>query len=238
MSTVDETNVTAAHPGRRAGTALAAAAAAALSFSGCMLFGSEPDVTPEGQAAYACALAENALEDRSDVTDWDPSLGEGADNAVSQALAAGSLVGGAAGYELSDHPELSEAGAEVFSAFSRLELETLAESLDDMLTACGDVDASGSADVSVDGQAEYACALADYVVEEHGPSENWGGLEEEPAYHLVSSVSALFGGLNSSELPGSEDQAEAASTVITGVQMNDIETIDDGLATVLENCEG
>ncbi len=236
MRTAVENEVTAPHPGRRVAAVLAAGAAAVLGLSGCMFFGSEPDVTPEGQAAYACSLAESAIEGSGDVTDWDAPVGENADNAASQALAAGSLVGGSAGYALPDHPELSEAGREIFSAFHRFDLEALADSLEDMVAACDGVDASGSQDVSVDGQAEYGCALADYVVDEHGPSDTWGSLGEEPAFHLVSSVGALFGGLNASALPGSGEQREGASAVIEGLQRFDTEAIDDGLQDVVENC--
>ena len=196
-----------------------------------------PDVSPEGQISFACALASHVSEERGDVAEWGSFIGEDANPGVSELAAAASLVGAVAGYTLPDHPELSESGTLVIQGIMRVDEAAIADGLDQMISACDGADTGGQADVSQEGQGAYACALAEYVIAEHGESSTWGTLGEEPAWHLAGSVGALFGGANAYVLPEYESQAESGNNLVSGVGRLDGETIDAELAAVVAECD-
>lgn len=48
-------------------------------------------------------------------------------------------------------------------------------------------------DVSADGQISYACALAEKVRAGHQTTDDWGPLDQEPAYNELNAIPALLG---------------------------------------------
>lgn len=223
-------------PNIRRGLLPATVAAVTMAVSGCSFFGfGGPDVSAEGQVAYACELAANAHENY-DFTDMEEYIGENADPGISEAAAAASLVGAVSGYALPEHLELSEAGADIFRGINTVDLEMIETAVGDMAVHCEDA-SSVSPDISADGQAAYSCALAGHVREEHGPSETWGGIGEEPAWHQAGAVAALFGGANASSLVGHEEHAEDSQELILGVSQLNPERIDESLESIVEACD-
>lgn len=208
-----------------------------MAASGCSLFGGgQQDVSAEGQIVYACELA-TTLSENTDFTTIESFIGEDADPAMSEAASTASLVGATAAYTLSDYPDLSEAGREVFSGISRLDLELIDSAIGDMAAECEDVPSCGSPDITPDGQAAYACALASEILEEQSPAETWGPLGEESAWHQVASVGILFGGANASFLEGHEGQAAAGQDLLAGVMQFKVDSIEESLEAIAEDCD-
>lgn len=208
--------------------------------SGCVFLpgaGGSPDVSPEGQIHFACELVAHVGEERDDAAEWESFVGEDADPIVSELAAAASLVGAVGGYTLPDHPELSESGVVVIRGIMSIDGAAIEDGLDQMISACEGADTDGQVDVSQEGQGAYACALAEYVTEEHGEPHTWGSIGEEPAWHMAGSVGALFGGANGYVLPGYESQAESGLNLVTGVGRLDSGAIASGLASVVAACD-
>lgn len=53
--------------------------------------------------------------------------------------------------------------------------------------------ATSAPDVSENGQIAYACALAEKVRESHQTEDDWGPVDEDPAYGQASVIPALLG---------------------------------------------
>ncbi|WP_293698793.1 hypothetical protein [uncultured Agrococcus sp.] len=208
--------------------------------SGCVFLpgtADSPDVSPEGQVHFACALVAHVSEERGDVGGWVSFVGEDADPGASELAAAASLVGAVGGYTLPDYPELSESGVVVIQGIMTIDGAAIEDGLNQMISACEGVDTDGQADVSQGGQGAYACALAEYVMEEHGEPHTWGSIGQEPAWHMVGSVGALFGGANGYVLPGYESQAESGLNLVTAVGRLDSGTIVAELGSVVAECD-
>lgn len=219
------------------GTAVGVSALVGISGCASLPGGSaSSDVSPEGQVRYACALVTHVSEEHGEFSEWDAFIGEEANPGVSELAAAASLVGAIAGYALADHPELSEGGVDVFQGITRVDGAAVTSGLDQMIAECKEIDTGAAVDASHTGQGAYACALAEYVIDEHGEARTWGSIGEEPAWHMVGSVGALFGGVNAYVLPEHEAQAEAARTLITAVTRLDGARIDAELASIVAEC--
>ncbi len=205
-----------------------------LSSPGCSA--SEPDVTHDGQIAYACALAAHVAEQDPDMASW-TMIGDDAEPMMREILAMGSLAGGSAAFELDEHAELSDAGKAIFQGVSRVNPEAMQAGLDDFTAGCDSLSVSAEGDVSDEGQIRYGCDLAAHVVEEHGSAESWGGLGQERAWHEALSVGAFFGGPVGQTLPDYPDLSTAAKDLYTGVSALNTEALDGGLDAVVEHCE-
>lgn len=197
----------------------------------------EPDVSLEGQVRYACALATNAEEAHGDPMEWDIAIGEDANPGWSQVASASSLLGGTTGFELAEYPQLSEAATGVVRAVSTIDIEQLSSSLGDIVTECENVPDGPDSDVSREGQTAYACALAGYIIEEHGDIDTWGGIGDEPAWHQTATVGALMGGMNAYVVDGEEELSEAGQRAIESVSRMDTEMMQESLATIAAGCD-
>lgn len=165
-------------------------------------------------------------------------IGDEADPMVREILAMGSLAGGSAGFELSEHAELSEAGRAVFEGVSVINFDTMQAGLDDFDAACESLSVSAEGDVSDEGQIRFGCDLAAHVIEEHGSAEGWDSpLGEEPAWHEAMSVGALFGAPVGQVLADYPDLSAAGRGLYTGVSTLNPEALDGGLEAVGEHCE-
>lgn len=205
-----------------------------LSAAGCN--SGDPDVTHDGQVAYACALAAHVAEQDPDMASW-TMIGDDADPMVREILAMGSLAGGSAGFELDEHAELSDAGKAIFVGVSRIDIEAMQAGLDDFTAACDSLSVSAEGEVSDEGQIRFGCDLAAHVVEEHGSAESWASLGEEPAWHEAMSVGALFGAPIGQVLADYPDLSAAGQDLYTGVSTLNAEALDDGLEAVVDHCE-
>ena len=206
-----------------------------LSVTGCS--SGDPDVTHDGQVAYACALAAHVAEQDPDMATW-TMIGDDADPLVREILAMGSLAGGSAAFELDGKAELSEAGGAAFQGVSRVDFDAMQTGLDDFGTACESLSVSAEGDVSDEGQIRFGCDLAAHVIEEHGAAETWGSLGEETAWHETMSVGSLFGGPVGQLLADHPDLSAAGQELVTGVMTVNPETLDGGLEAVVDHCDG
>jgi len=197
--------------------------------------GGGPEVSPDGQVQYACSLAKHVEEERGDPADWKGVAGPDADPGAVEAAAVSSLLGGTAGYELPEHPELSAAASDLTAAVMRVDLEQLSSSLEKIVAGCADISGE-QADVSEAGRVDFACRLADQVVEEHGSAETWDGLGKEPAWHQAASVGALVGGMNGYVVPGSEDLSEAGKRIFSAIARLETAELDDALDAFIAGC--
>lgn len=97
--------------------------------------GGDPDTSPDGQVAYACALAADA-RDAGPPAEWDPLVGDDAEPAVIEALAASALAGAPTATPIPGHEDLTAAGKDVYQAATTLNVEGLADGLDAFGEAC------------------------------------------------------------------------------------------------------
>lgn len=207
----------------------------ALSAAGCSA--SDPDVTHDGQVAYACALAAHVADGDPDIASW-TMIGDDADPLARATVAMGSLAGGSLGFVLDEHAELSDAGKSVVEGVALVDPEAMQTGLDDFASACDGLSVSAEGDVSDEGQVRYGCDLAVHVVEEHGSAESWESpLGEEPAWHETMSVGALFGAPLGQTLPAHPDLSAAGVELYKGVSTLDTEALDGGLEAVVDECE-
>lgn len=219
-------------------SAAVVATVTSIGASGCVFLGQQssvPDVSAMGQVQYACALVDKVNKERPEVVEWGSFIGEDAEPGMAEALAAGSLVGGSPGYSLPAFPELSAAGADLVQSLSRVDIDGIEAALGAMTVECDGI-TGPSVDVSSDGQGVYACALAEYVLDEHGDSSTWGAIGVEPAWHMAASVGALFGGMNASVLPEYEEQAEASRNLVGAVMFLDSDRTTAELQNVVAEC--
>ncbi len=205
-----------------------------LSAAGCS--SGDPDVTHDGQIAYACALAAHVAEDDPDVASW-TMIGDDAEPLMRATVAMGSLAGGSVAFELDEHAELSDAGKAIFEGVSRADLEAVQAGLDDFTAGCDNLSVSAEGEMSDEGQIRFGCDLAAHVVEEHGSAESWGSLGEEHAWHEVMSVGALFGAPIGQELADYPDISAAGRDLYRAVSTLDTEALDGGLEAVVDHCE-
>lgn len=207
-------------PVRRAATAGALVVVAVGPLSACSAASDGIDVSAEGQVSYACALVERVGDEYGGPADWETIVGDAADPGSVAASSAAALLGGLQGGSLAEHPELTEAAADMVSGISRASGEQIEAGIVAMQSACADVPASAD-DATQDGQAAYACALAASVREEHGAVAEWGDGLTSPAWRAAGATAALVGAANGGAIPGSEDLAESARDVLQSVTLLD-----------------
>lgn len=195
-----------------------------------------PDVSEEGQVEYACALGHHVQDEHGDVDSWGEPIGDDADPAMRETASVASLLGGSGGFVLRDHEDLSELGQDLFKGVITIDNDKINDSLDEIVSACQDDDLSASADVSHSAQIDYACALAAYVVDEHGGSETWDGIGEERAWHEAGSVAALVGAMNGQILSDHKELSQAGKGIFQGVSRIETDELDASLDDFTSAC--
>lgn len=221
----------------------AAASAVLLSVagvSGCA-GGGGPDVSAEGQVAYACVLAARAAAGLQSPDDWESleMIGESAEPAAVELAAAGSLAGGIAAFEIPGHGGISAAGKDLVGGVSQMNVGALEDALGRMNAACDQEvpERPPEEHTSAEGRVVYACALAEYVREERGDAGTWGGIGEEPALHEAGSVGALLGGLNGHVMPEAPAVSTEGAAVVRSVTVLDADGVDASLDAVISACQ-
>ncbi len=207
---------------------------AVVALAGCAApAGTGVDVTGDGQVAYACALADEA----GSPAQWTSAVGDDADSEAIAASSSAALLGGVYGVALEGQPALSEAAAAYVRGLTRLDLEELERSLDDLRSACADAGLEPAGDPSSDGQRAYACGLAAALLDEHGDVETWGSPLEDPAWRESSAVAALGGGLSGTRIAGAENFSSSAQQIQRGTQTQDAELVQGALDSVIADCQ-
>ncbi len=192
----------------------------------------DADVSDVGQVAYACALAGEA----GSPGQWSSAVGDDADPEAIAASSSAALLGGVYGIALEGQPALSEAAAAYVRGLTRLDLEELEGSLDDLRAACADAGIDPAGDPSADGRRAYACDLAAAVLDEHGDVQTWGSLLEDSAWRESSAVAALGGGLTGTQLTGAEGLSASAQQIQRGTQTQDLELVQTALDEISTDC--
>ncbi|WP_119697938.1 hypothetical protein [Microbacterium halotolerans] len=226
--------------------------AAALVFAGGLLTacgpsplsapgGSSPDVTPDGQVAYACGLAGSAAEQLQSAADWEDlrMIGEDTEDVAIELGAIGGLLGAMGAYQLADHAVMSEASVEILKGVASHNIDAMPGALATIEAECeaASVVPLADAQLTPERRISYACALAAYVIDEHGDANEWGSFGEEPAFHEAGSVGALLGGMNGHVMKEAPDVSEAGGDVVTSVSRMDMAGLNDGLEAVVSGCE-
>ncbi|WP_162801988.1 hypothetical protein [Ornithinimicrobium murale] len=206
----------------------------ALVAGACSSGAADPDVSHEGQVAYACALAHDVAEGDPDIANW-TVVGNEADDVVRQTVAMSSLAGGGAGFVLADRPELSDAGHAYFQGVMQADVAAMEGALADFTAACDGV--TGEGDVSQEGQISYACALADHLEQEHGVVESWGSLGEDHGWHESASIAAFLGAANGQLLSAHADLSTAGKDLMDGVSRLDMDLVQSSLDQINQSCE-
>lgn len=103
--------------------------------AGCSDAGIEPtgDVSPEGQRAYACALADGILSEHGAVDSWGELLD---DPAWYQSSAVAALGGALTGTVLTGAEDLSENAAQIQRGTQTRDLELVQTGLDGVVASC------------------------------------------------------------------------------------------------------
>lgn len=194
--------------------------------------GSAPDVSHEGQIDYACALADHVADDL-DLDGWSP-LERANHGALREIGALVALVGGTARL-VHEHEQLADAGQALFAGLQRMDDDLMQQGLDGVAQQCTDVDTSSEPDVTDEGQLDYACALMDHVLEEHGEVGAWD--REDYAWDEVVGVASLAGVVSGVEASGPADLVEPASNVFAGVVRLDEEAMRAGVDGIDRWCQ-
>ncbi|HLR55833.1 MAG TPA: hypothetical protein VK096_03630 [Actinomycetales bacterium] len=103
------------------------------------------------------------------------------------------------------------------------------------LSGCG---ASG-ADVSPEGQIDYACALIDDVKEKRTAPDDWGtpiGDDADPAIIQAASAAALAGAMTGGGSESSAAMGEAAMDVLQSVSRAQMESMQEGVDAFAQAC--
>jgi hypothetical protein len=183
----------------------------------------EADVTTEGQVAYACALADHALEQHGTADSWEAIIGHHTDPGARETASVGMLV-----YESEDEA-FAEAGANLIDAINRVNIEGLTSGLADFQAVCDDSDISPAGDVSHAGQVDYACTLVNRVTEEYGASAEWLDEDEPAAWGEVAGAAALVGAANGQVSIDHPELSETGVDLLTTLQYNKPDDLDTSL---------
>lgn len=95
----------------------------------------QPDISPDGQIDYACALAADATKS-GPVRDWFTGVGDDVDPAIHELAGAAGLSGAMTASELAGHQPLSDAGTDIFQGITILDPEQVQQGLDAMVDSC------------------------------------------------------------------------------------------------------
>jgi|SRR5690625_2266584 len=104
-----------------------------------------------------------------------------------------------------------------------------------MLTACG----SSGADVSAEGQINYACALIEDVTDQRASVADWElriGDETDPAMISAIGAAALTGGMTAGGADVSEAMQGAGRDIFSGISRLDAEILQEGVDVFAKEC--
>lgn len=130
----------------------------------------------------------------------------------------------------------SDIGERLMEGISRVDLDALHAGLEAIQEACDGVGGISQADVSHDGQLEFACTLAGRIADVHGDAASWVGDDDTTAWDEAVSVSALTGAMNGQLLTGHEALSEAGRNLLSAMNRLDAEHIDEGLEEFQQAC--
>lgn len=220
---------TTANAPKRLTVSVALAASAVLLASCGSGNATDIDVSAGGQYAYACALAEHVEAEHGSPESWENFIGDEADPGAREVSSIGALAMGA------ENAGFSDIGEQLMEGISRVDIDALHTGLEAMQDACDGVEGISQADVSRDGQLEYASTLAGRITDVHGEAASWVG-NDDMAWDEAVSVSALTGVINGQVLTGHEALSEAGRNVLSAMNRLDAEHIDDGLEEFQQAC--
>lgn len=190
----------------------------------------EVDVSAEGQTAYACALAEHVHTEHGAPESWANFIGDETGPGAREVSSVGALTMGA------ENDGFSDIGEQLIEGTNRVDIEALSVGLDAMQDACDRVEGIVHADVSHDGQLEYACALARRITEMHGDAASWVSDADATAWSSAVSVSALTGAMNGQRLAGHEALSDAGRNLLSALNRLDAEHANEGLEEFQSAC--
>lgn len=205
--------------------------------------GSSVDVSPEGQLSYACALVSDIVEEHHDVESWTMAVGDEADPALHQFVAALSLLGAPIGVR-EDQGSLSEAATTGFLSFQRFVVDDVQSAVDELDSACEEHELpEGDHDVSTEGQAEYGCALIKDVMSDDGTvesSEVMVGDGADPAVRSTTGALGLFGGMLGAQSRHGELSKGATDgfRALSQANLEDLQRVLDQLDTACRDRSG
>lgn len=165
-------------------------ATSAVLLASCGNGATEVSVSAEGQATYACALAEHVHTEHGSPESWENFIGDETDPGAREVSSIGALTMGA------DNDGFRDIGEQLMEGTNRVDIDALSVGLNAMQDACDGVEDMAHADVSHDGQLEYACTLAGRITEMHGDAASWVNDESTTAWNEAVSASALTGAMN------------------------------------------
>ncbi|MGC5617360.1 hypothetical protein [Georgenia sp. Z1491] len=219
---------------------LALLAAAGCSGSGADAVG--PQLDADGLASYACALAVDAAAG-TPMEEIEGYIGPDTAPELIAAGGAAGLLGATTNSPLEGYEDLLEPATTMMQSLQRIDLESLQQSLDDLVTACEGHDLpEGDPDVTEEGRLAQACALVTSVDGDDRPAEEWleiqapAGSAESLIMARAGGFSGLGGGLNAWTMPGHEPLSEASTSVVEGLMRLDTEAVDEGAAAGAEYC--
>lgn len=190
------------------------------------------DVSEDGQIAYACALADHVEDEHGDPASWAEYIGEDADPGVRETSSIGALL------MATEDAGLNEVGEKLVEGVSRVDIEALTAGLAEARESCQDVDGTQHADVSHEGQLDYACTLAASIPDKHGDTASWVNEEELPTvWYEVAGATALTGALNGQILPEHQELSEAGADLTAVLNTSDADRIDDAFAAFQSACD-
>lgn len=103
------------------------------------------------------------------------------------------------------------------------------------LAACG----ASNADISAEGQIDYACALIDDVKAAKKSPEGWTmqvGDDADPAMINAAAAASLAGALTGGGADVSAEMASAGRDIFAGLSRLDAEILQDGVDSFAKEC--
>lgn len=202
---------------------------------------SNADVSPQGQVAYACALAKDIKETfDANPNWWDDVSRPEVDAMLASVTGFGALLGGVTGGGAEISQEMQDDVFTVVMGVSQLNESRIHESVDAVVEACDKADdIKPSGDVSAEGQIDYACALATDIKDADGPASRWElkiGADTSPALVKAISAAALVGGATDGTAAALEAMSDAGRTLFEGTSRMNIEMLQEGIDDLNAAC--
>src|SRR5699024_4158838 len=193
----------------------------------------EADITSEGRLAYACTLTDHVLEEHGDPDSLGAFMGHEADPGARETATVGMLANG------SDNETFAAIGSTLVESVQLFNPEELTSGLYDIQAACEDSGISKTADVSHQGQLDYACTLTHHFRQEHGLAAEWIDERAQAGWSgfvELASAAALVGAANGQILAEYPELSEAGIDLLNALQRRDLEVIDNSVEAFDSAC--
>lgn len=206
-------------------------------FAGCSEAAANHDVTEQGRLAFGCTLAEHIDQEHGDPQSWSMYIGDNADPGVREIATVGNIFVAASTTGAVDRDHVGVQAQNLLESVSRIDTEMMGSGLEEIQTACADLDVGEYPDVSHEGQLDYACDLTAHLDQEYGSANQWSDALDGPVVNLALAAASLTGAYNGQRLAEAPELSEASRDLVHSINRVDAEMTDEAMAKFRSECE-